>query len=126
MVIPAHIFALVIMINPKLFCCQMCSQSETCLTCRMASWPNTICIEDPCSVVFSIWDVGHLLHTSWTVMRRPLQDGRASRSTSLQFSFVLLQVRIFFYFGILNDGFYRPHKRCRGNSLYVRLAFGLV
>ena len=32
-------------------------------------------------------------------------DDRASRDTNLQFSFVVPQVSIFFYFGILNDGF---------------------
>ena len=36
------------------------------------------------------------------------------------------QVSIFSYFGILNDGFDHPHERCRGYSLYVRPAFGLV
>ena len=41
-----------------------------------------------------------------------LQDGRESRDTNVQFSFVVLQVSIFFYFGILNNGSGRPHKRC--------------
>ena len=55
-----------------------------------------------------------------------LPDDRASCDTNLQFSFVVLQVSIFFYFGTLNDGFDRPHERCRGYSVYARLAFGLV
>ena len=46
--------------------------------------------------------------------------------TNLQFSFVVPQVSILFYFGILNNGFDRPNKRCRGYSLYVRLTFVLV
>ena len=53
-------------------------------------------------------------------------DYRASRDTNQQFSFVVPQVRIFCYFGILNDGFDRPRERCQGYSLYVRLAFNLV
>ena len=55
-----------------------------------------------------------------------LPDDRASRDTNLQFSSVVPQVSIFFYFRILNNGFDRPHKRYQGYSLYVRLAFGLV
>ena len=55
-----------------------------------------------------------------------LWDDRASRDTNLQFSFIVPQVSIFFYFGILNDGFDRPHERYQGYSLYVRLSFGLV
>ena len=47
----------------------------------------------------------------------------ASRDTNLQFSFLVPEVSIFCYFGILNDGFDRPHERCRGYSLYVRLPF---
>ena len=41
-----------------------------------------------------------------------LPDDRASRDTNIQFSFVVPQVSIFCYFGILNDGFDRPHERC--------------
>ena len=55
-----------------------------------------------------------------------LLDDRASRDTNIQFSFVVPQVRIFYYFVILHHGFDRPHERCQGYSLYVRLAFGLV
>ena len=55
-----------------------------------------------------------------------LLDDIASHDTILQFSSVVLQVRIFCYFGILNDGFYRPHKRCREYSLCVRLAFAVA
>ena len=55
-----------------------------------------------------------------------LLDDRASRDTNLQFSSVVPRVIIFFYFGILNDGFDRPHERCRGYSLCVRLAFVVV
>ena len=50
-------------------------------------------------------------------------DDRASHDTNLQFSSVVPQVSIFCYFGILDDGLYRPHKRCRGYILCVRLAF---
>ena len=53
-------------------------------------------------------------------------DDRASRDTNLQFSFVVPQVIILCYFGIPNNGFDRPHKRCLEYSIYVRLAFGLV
>ena len=41
-------------------------------------------------------------------------------------SSVVTQVSIFCYFGILDDGLYRPHERCRGYSLYVRLVFVVV
>ena len=51
---------------------------------------------------------------------------RESCDTNLHFYFVVPQVRIFFYYGILNDGFDCPHERCRGYSLYVRLAFVVV
>ena len=50
-----------------------------------------------------------------------LKDDRASCDTNLQFYFVVLWVSIFCYFGILNDGFDRPHERYRGYSIYVRL-----
>ena len=33
---------------------------------------------------------------------------------------------IFCFSGILDDGLCRPHKKCRGYSLYVRLVVGLV
>ena len=52
-----------------------------------------------------------------------LPDDRSSRDTNLQFSFVVPQVSMFCYFGILNDGFDRSDKRCRGYSPYVRLDF---
>ena len=55
-----------------------------------------------------------------------LLDDRSSRDTDIKLSFVVPQVSIFCYFGILNDGFDLPHKRCQGYSLYVRLDFGLV
>ena len=55
-----------------------------------------------------------------------LLDGRASRDINLQCYFLVLQVSIFLYFGRINDGFDRPDERCRGYSLYVRLAFGFV
>ena len=55
----------------------------------------------------------------------PLDD-RASHDTNLQFSSVVPQVSIFCYFGILDDGLCRPHERCRGYSLCVRLAFVVV
>ena len=55
-----------------------------------------------------------------------LLDDIASCDTNLQFSFLVPQVSIFFYFGILNDGFDHLHEMCQGYSLYVRLAFGLV
>ena len=32
--------------------CRMCYQSATCLIVNMASWPNTSCIRDACSVVW--------------------------------------------------------------------------
>ena len=41
-----------------------------------------------------------------------LPDDRAYRDTNIQFYFVLPQVSIFFYFGILNDGFDCPHESC--------------
>ena len=56
-------------------------------------------------------------------MCESLLDDRASHDANLQFSFVVPQVSICFYFGILNDGFDPPHERCQGYSLYVRLAF---
>ena len=62
----------------------------------------------------------------WYALFESLPDYRSSRDNNLQFSSVVPQVSIFFYFGILNDGFYCPHERCRGYSLYVRLDFGLV
>ena len=40
----------------------------------------------------------------------PLDD-RASHDTNLQFSSVVPQVSIFCYFGILDDGQFRPHER---------------
>ena len=55
-----------------------------------------------------------------------LLGDRASHDTNLQFSSVVPKLSIFFYFGILNDVFDRPHGRCRGYSLYVRLAFILA
>ena len=55
-----------------------------------------------------------------------LLDYIASCDTNLQFSSVVPYVRIFCYFGILNYGFDRPHERCRGYSLCVRLAFDVV
>ena len=55
----------------------------------------------------------------------PLDD-RSSHDTNLQFSSVMPQVSIFCYFGILDDGLCRPHKRCRGYSICVRLAFVVV
>ena len=55
-----------------------------------------------------------------------LLDDRTSHDTNLQFSSVVPQVSIFCYFGILDDGLCRPHKRCRGYSLCVRLAFVVV
>ena len=53
-----------------------------------------------------------------------LLDYIASDDTNLQFSSVVPDVR--FFFGILNDGFDRPHGRCRGYSLCVRLTFVVV
>ena len=50
-------------------------------------------------------------------------DDRASHDTNLHFSSVVPQVSIFCYFGILDDGLCRPHEKCRGYSLYVRLFF---
>ena len=55
-----------------------------------------------------------------------LRDDRASGDTNLQLSSIVPQVRIFCYFGILNDGLYRPLERCRGYSLCVRLAFVVI
>ena len=55
-----------------------------------------------------------------------LLDDRASHDTNLKFSFVVPQLSIFCYFGILDDGLYLPHERCRGYSLCVRLAFVVV
>ena len=43
-----------------------------------------------------------------------LPDDRASRETNGQFSFVVPQVSIFCYFGILNDGFIAPTKVVEG------------
>ena len=37
---------------------------------------------------------------------------RASHDTNLKFSFLVPQVIIFCYFGILNDGFDHPHESC--------------
>ena len=48
-----------------------------------------------------------------------LHVDRSSRDTNLQFSFVVPWVSMSCYFGILNDGFGRPHESCRGYSLYV-------
>ena len=59
-------------------------------------------------------------------MCKSLPDDIASRDTNVHFSFVVPQVRISFYFVILNKGFDRPHEMCRGYSLYVRLALVLV
>ena len=53
-------------------------------------------------------------------------DDRASNDTNIKFSSVVPQVSIFFYFRILYDGIYRPHERCRGYSICVRLAFVVV
>ena len=53
-------------------------------------------------------------------------DDRASHDTNIKFPSVVPQVSIFFYFGILDDGLYRPHERCRGYSLCVRLDFVVV
>ena len=50
----------------------------------------------------------------------PLDD-RASHDTHLQFSSVVPLVSIFCYFGILDNGIFHPHERCRGYSLCVRL-----
>ena len=55
----------------------------------------------------------------------PLDD-RASHDTNLLFSSGVPQVSIFCYLGILDDGLYRPHERCRGYSLCVRLDFVVV
>ena len=62
----------------------------------------------------------------WYSLFESLLDDRSSRDTDIKLSFVVPQVSIFCYFGILNDGFDCPHKRCRGYSVYVRLVFGLV
>ena len=51
---------------------------------------------------------------------------RASHDTNLQFSSVVPEVNIFCYSGILDDGLYRPHERCRGYSLCVRLVFVVI
>ena len=51
-------------------------------------------------------------------MCESLQDDRVYSDTNLQFYFVVQWVSISCYFGILNDGFGRPHKRCWGYSLY--------
>ena len=55
----------------------------------------------------------------------PLDD-RASRDTILQFSSVVPEVNIFCFSGILDDGLCRPHEKCRGYSLYVRLVFVVI
>ena len=62
----------------------------------------------------------------WWALFESLSDDRAYRDTNLKFSFVVPQVSIIFYFGILNDCFDRPHKRCQGYGLYVRQVFVLV
>ena len=56
-------------------------------------------------------------------MCQSLQDDIASHDSNLQFSFVVPWVSISCYFGILNDGFDRPHERCQGYSLDVRPDF---
>ena len=45
---------------------------------------------------------------------KSLPDYRASRDTNIHFSFVVKQVIIFFYFGILNDGLISPTKGVEG------------
>ena len=45
------------------------------------------------------------------VLFKSLSDDRASRDTNLQFSFVMPQVSIFCYLGILNDGFDHPPRK---------------
>ena len=55
-----------------------------------------------------------------------LLDYRAFHDTKINFTSVVSQVSIFFYFGILDDGIYCPHERCWGYSLYERLAFIVV
>ena len=55
-----------------------------------------------------------------------LLDDIASNDTNLQFSSVVPQVSIFCFSGILDDGLFCPHKRCRGYSLGVILDFVVV
>ena len=55
----------------------------------------------------------------------PLDD-IASHDTNLQFSSVVPQVSIFCYFSILDDGLCRPHEKCRGYSICVRLVFVVI
>ena len=62
----------------------------------------------------------------WYALFESLPDYRSYRDNNLQFSSVVPQVSIFFYFGILNDGFDLPKESCRGYSIYVRLTVGLV
>ena len=45
-----------------------------------------------------------------------LLDDRGSRDANLQFSSVVPQVSIFFYFGILNNGFDCPQFHCTPRS----------
>ena len=66
---------------------------------------------------------GHNVDRGYDLLES-LPDDRASRDTNLQISFILPQESIFCYFGILNNGYDPPHKRCLGYSFYVRLAFG--
>ena len=60
------------------------------------------------------------------VLFESLLDDIAYHDTNLQFSSVVPQVSIFCYFDILDDGLCRPHERCRGYSLCVRLDFIVV
>ena len=57
---------------------------------------------------------------------KSLPDDRAYCGTNIQFCFVVTQVSMSCYFGILNDSFGRPHERCRGYSLFMRLVFAIV
>ena len=61
----------------------------------------------------------------WYAMFESLPDDRESCDTNQQFTFVVPQVSILFYFGMLNYGSDRPHEKCLVYILYVRLGFGL-
>ena len=89
---------------------------------------------------FALWQVGHFLQTSWTVVRSPLQSKCWRRVCSVRVSpgwqsiswyhstvfFCSAWGKNIFYSGILDDGLCRPHERCRGYSLCVRLTFVVV
>ena len=90
--------------------------------------------------VLALWNVGHLLHMLWTVVRRPFQSKCWRRVCSMQVSPVWQSISWYqstvffcsavgkhiFLFRNIKQWFDRPHERCRVYSFYVRLAFVVV